>query len=801
MEVLILLILIVLLFVVLSAKNNLADRLSSLERTIEELKDRIAKTTVEPPISPRQEGRHEEQEKQVLTQRPKPVEPVKQPELARPERPVVIEPVIPPVISRTPVVQETPKDPENVLSSVGNRRGGFFEKNADLEKFIGENLANKIGIAILVLGIGYFVKLAIDREWITENGRVFIGILCGGVLLAIAHRLRKSFAAFSSVLVGGGIAVLYFTIAIAFHEYHIFTSATAFILMVLITSFSVILSLGYNRVELAVLAILGGFGSPFMVSTGEGNYIVLFTYILILNGGMLVLAYHKKWKIVNIICYVFTILIFGTWLTTKFDAQNTSMIRNSLIFATLFYFIFFAKNIINNIRQRVAFTATEFVMLLSNTFLYFSAGLMILNNETGNDFKGLFTSALGIFNFIFAYTLYKKMNVDRNLVFMLIGLVLTFISLTAPIQLEGNYITLFWSAEAVLLLWLGQKSGIQLIKIASIIVVALMVISLMIDWKQIYFDVSTPLTIVLNKGYITSLVSIASLFLTARLLKKEQNLPLVNVVNYSIAITFGTLLIVYISNLLELRHQLMSYVDSFSEQEIIIGSYNIFFLMALLMVERSIKISDDIKNVSPLLGIIAMMAYLLYYHQIIIDSRNEFIEGTATPSGFIFHYLLIGLLITAVALSLRKLNVFTSFAESTANAHWWIYTFFFVFLASAELDHTVVLLASSETLTVEYLLAQNHKIGYPILWGVTSFILIAIGLRRKIKSLRIISLALLSITLLKLFIVDLRGISDAGKIAAFTSLGILLLIVSFMYQRIKKLLMADSTETETEKTA
>ncbi|MBA3899851.1 MAG: DUF2339 domain-containing protein, partial [Bacteroidetes bacterium] len=138
---------------------------------------------------------------------------------------------------------------------------GFFDRNPDMEKFIGENLANKIGIAILVLGIGFFVKYAIDQDWINEIGRVFIGIICGGILIGIAHRLRKTFTAFSSVLVGGGIAVLYFTIAIAFHEYQIFSQTQAFLLMAGITAFSVLLSLGYNKQELAVLSILGGFGT------------------------------------------------------------------------------------------------------------------------------------------------------------------------------------------------------------------------------------------------------------------------------------------------------------------------------------------------------------------------------------------------------------------------------------------------------------------------------------------------------------------------------------------------------------
>jgi uncharacterized membrane protein len=193
---------------------------------------------------------------------------------------------------------------------------------------------------------------------------VFIGICCGGLLLGVAHRLRKSFTAFSSVLVGGGIAVLYLTIAIAFHEYGIFSQTVAFVLMIIITGFTILLSLSYNRVELAILAILGGFGSPFMVSSGEGNYIVLFTYILILNSGMLVLAYYKKWNLVNIIAYIFTLILFGSWIGGKFDGNNPSMIQGGLIFATLFYIVFFCMNIVNNIREKASFKALEIILLL-----------------------------------------------------------------------------------------------------------------------------------------------------------------------------------------------------------------------------------------------------------------------------------------------------------------------------------------------------------------------------------------------------------------------------------------------------
>jgi uncharacterized membrane protein len=86
---------------------------------------------------------------------------------------------------------------------------------------------------------------------------------------------------------------------------------------------------------------------------------------------------------------------------------------------------------------------------------------------------------------------------------------------------------------------------------------------------------------------------------------------------------------------------------------------------------------------------------------------------------------------------------------------------------------------------------QTNKVGFPILWGLCAFALMFTGLRQKNKNLRIIALSLFTLTLLKLFIYDIRGISEGGKIAAFISLGVLLLVISFMYQNLKRLILTD----------
>ena len=805
MEVLLLILGIVILVILITMKSDLAGKLDRMQKMIDELTRELKKIRSLP-----EQGKPETSTKERAVSQPTP-----EPFIPKVEKPVFEEiKEVPEVIKEAPTkIPEAKSVPvEEVVHQAFSKpriaplpaqpvrkenkapKPGFFERNPDLEKFIGENLANKVGIGILVLGIGFFVKYAIDQEWINEIGRVFIGILCGGVLIGVAHRMRKTFAAFSSVLVGGGIAILYLTIFIAFHEYQLFSQVAAFILMVIITGFTILLSLAYNRIELAILAILGGFGSPFMVSTGEGNYVVLFTYVLILDVGMLVLAYYKKWNLVNIIAYIFTLLLFGSWLGARFDGNNISMIVGAIIFATLFYLVFFAMNIVNNIKERTPFETIEISMLLSNTFLYYAAGMVILNNEHGEMFKGLFTASLGIFNFVFAYLLYKNERVDKKLVFLLIGLVLTFISLAAPIQLEGNHITLFWSAEAVLLLWLSQKSGIKLMKIVSVIVMGLMIISLIMDWGQVYFDYTQSLTVIFNKGYITSIVSLASLVLTLYFLKNETSESVIPVNGYRAVITLVGVLAAYFANLLELRFHLIHGQFELSAQEIIIGSYSMLFIVLLQIFEKKLKVHDEFKPLFALWGVLGIVAYLFFYHNQIIDARNAMLDGTANSLGFVFHYLYLIILLIVSVFSLKRTQTLVEFNQKTYNIYSWFYVAFYVFIASAELDHTVVLIAYSPSGSIDHILSQNHKIGFPILWGITSFLLIAIGLKRKLKHLRIISLSLFLLTLLKLFLVDIRGISEGGKIAAFISLGVLLLIVSFMYQRLKKIILADESK-------
>jgi uncharacterized membrane protein len=766
--------------------------LHHLQEELARLREQMQRTSKEGEPGPARSASPVPLSKPETPTAPAPAQP-----LTVPSPPVTVAPPKPEPVLETPRVaafQGIEEDPFFQELEQQPTKPSFFAQRLDWEKFIGENLINKLGIAILVLGIGFFVKYAIDQDWINEVGRVAIGLLAGGALLAVAHRLRKEYKAFSSVLIGGGMAVLYFTIAIAFHEYQIFSQTVAFLLMVGITAFTIFLAIAYDRMELAVLALIGGFGSPFMVSTGEGNYVVLFVFILLLNVGILVLAYFKKWNLLNFIAYVFTIILYGSWFGTRVVDTPTAPFLGALVFATLFYLVFFLMNIIYNVKERRRFTAPEIMLLLSNTFLYYAAGMYVMYHIAGGDYKGLFTILLGVFNFAFAFALYRSNRVDRNLVYLLIGLVLTFLSLSAPIQLEGNYITLFWALEAVLLLWLSQRSGITLIKYASMLVLGLMLVSLLMDWME-YTLSREGLPLLLNKLFITGIVSVASVAGTWWLLRKEEPglLPAQFLKNYHTFIGLLFVFLLYLVLLLELQHQLEHSSLSPDTQLLFLGFFHFLYLLGLLW--QTHRLAQPIYvRVTMSLSLVAVLAYMTNLQPATSHLRNGYLfNQTETLAAFLSHYLPLLTLVVVMAVVLRRIHKTDTFNSLLGKISLWLASAAGVILLSFELEHLWLLAAHPSSELLYHTQRQVYKIGFPILWGMCSFILMALGMARKLKTLRIISLTLFSVALLKLFIFDVRDMSEGGKIAAFICLGVLLLVISFMYQKLKNMILADTS--------
>jgi len=717
------------------------------------------------------------------------------PLVAIPQEHTMQSPSIPPPKISQKSGAQIPEKNENFYREISNEKKkneiplAKEKKATDWEKFVGENILSKIGIVVLVLGLGFFVKFAIDNNWIGIVGRVLVGFACGGILLGIGYRMREKYKDFSAVLAGGGFAAFYLTVTIAYQIYHIFNQPLAFSLTVLITAFSVAFALLYDRQELAIFSLVGGFASPFMVSSGGGSYLILFSYITILDLGMLALAYFKRWRWVNFFDYIGTLLILFTWL---FVRPGTIPFRGTLFFCTIFYLIFFLMNMVYNLKLNQKFKAGEITMLLSNVFIYFSLGYWLLGNFAVS-YRGAFTLGIAILNFVPAWLFYKHENADKNLLYLLVGIVLTFVCLAGPIQLNGHHITLFWSAESVLLIWLFLKSKMPLLKHTSALMWMLAILSLLASWYRFYgsLQAETHLHILFNNAVLTSFFSLLAILVYRNQLAKVENESFVLIFEtklFKLISEVVFFILLYSAVMCELRYQLLFYQYPSIQIVSYTGFFNYLFVSALI---SYLWQQNRGFYVIWVLSLLSVCLYLFYYQHQFSLLRDRLLQTSgAGMFPFYFRYLSIFLLFyICYYLVIVSLVLFSEKGREYKMAVW-ISAFVLVFASSAELVSLAAQIPHSGAIGSNAVAINDaRKIGFPVLWGIFSFIMMFLGMKIGNKQLRIVSLSLFSLTILKLFVFDVWEMSPIGKIISFISLGILLLIVSFLYQKLKRIII------------
>ena len=648
------------------------------------------------------------------------------------------------------------------------------QKKVNYEKFIGENLFGKIGILVFVIGVGFFVKYAIDKDWINETLRTVLGFLTGSALLVVAERLQKKYRTFSSLLAGGAFAVFYLTVAIAFHFYHLFPQTVAFIILIVITLFMSILSVLYDRRELAIISLVGGFLAPFIVSSGDGNYMVLFTYISILNLGMFGLSIYKKWGELPVIAFVFTYLVMGLFLLTGYSTGTAIISVHLFAFATLFYFIFLLP-ILSILRiEAIKKNRGLLLVIITNNFIYLLLGILFLRNmELAFKSEGLLSLFIAIINLVLVIWLRMSKKDYKFLIYAMLGLVLTFVSITIPIQLDGNYITLFWAAEMVLLLWLYVKSKIWIYERATLVLMGLTLISYLMDVSAVILSSPSSDTIFLNSSFATSLfVGLAagafalmmghyrSLFSESRCLRYVPWNPVMLLTSAAI---------LYYTFMAEFSLHLAGATRS--------GMMLVFTSAAILILSYAFKKRFPIEQCTiPYLAGLGVNV-LIYAINIWGD---QWAHMSLSP--VLLRWLAAAFIIVNLYYVARQ--YYTIIGLKT---HSTVYLNVLALLLWLTMVRSFLWQAGVE----------DFDAGFSVSLSIAGFVQMALGMRLHQKVLRIISLSTFGIVLLKLILKDLWAMPTIGKIIVFIILGLILLVLSFLYQKLKGVLFKnDEDETD-----
>ena len=248
---------------------------------------------------------------------------------------------------------------------------------------------------------------------------------------------------------------------------------------------------------------------------------------------------------------------------------------------------------------------------------------------------------------------------------------------------------------------------------------------------------------------------------------------------------------IYAAGAWEIYYQFLTRLPGTAIYALYLQLYTIAFIVLILQIFKS-SVSFTLLKLT--LTITGMVLYFFNLRTNYAISLEMLTTGNNSIH-FIAHWIsaaLLTWLLYDLIVYFRKQN---EKVRSYEIPFTWIAAACLIFLLSVEMHHIIMWMNYRSTGDWVYWENLYYKAGLSILWGLCSFSMMWLGMKHTFKTLRIISLTLFTVTIIKLFFFDIKNIPPGGKIAAFILLGVLLLIVSFMYQRLKKMIIDDKEKS------
>lgn len=345
-----------------------------------------------------------------------------------------------------------------------------------LENFIGLKLINFVGIIVLIIGLTIGVKYVIDINLISPAMRIGLTYIAGTVLFLISLRLRKNYEVFSMILFSGSMASVYFTTFAAYEYYALISATPAFILMLVFTSFTVYNAIKYDKQEIAILGLVGAYGIPFFVRGNSENIIALFSYIFIINAGVLLISFKKYWLSLMYISFFTTWLIYLSWLSLYATGNNYT---KGILFAFAFFSFFLLNSFAFKAIKRLSINSNDTFLIITNTvFLYFS--LIVLYKAYGMQATENITLSFGIIYLLAALAVKRFFSAQHHLYNGFFCVSLTALITYAGIRYAGFTLTIVWVAMAVALFVAGVLFRLKLFRVAAILLFGATLVKLLL---------------------------------------------------------------------------------------------------------------------------------------------------------------------------------------------------------------------------------------------------------------------------------------------------------------------------------
>lgn len=482
--------------------SNLIARLQALEKQVGELSRKLSKQ----PAA----GRGETVTPAPAAETPAaaPGQPeAPQEEKAEPAKPA-IQPVSPPAPAPPPVAEGPAEQPEAAFTGL------------DWEALIAGRWLNRIGIVAVIFGAAFFLKLEAESDWLGPAGRTALWLLIGAGILVWSEWLhRRQWLFFANSITGLGGGLLYLTVfgAWNFYDPPVLPQTAAFAGLVLVTAVLITVAVRRDSQTVALMGLLGGLLTPILMSTGADRQVELFTYLLILNGGVMAVAHWRGWRSLDLLALGGTLVYFTGWYGKFYSPDR---LVSTLSFATLFFAEFSALPVLQarSGRDDSRLHGSQVALVLINASWFLAA----LHAMLYRDYRWELTFAMVALTgaHLAVVRLLPPRGPEENpsvtrLLFA--GLALTFITLAIPIRLEGKWITIAWAVEGAMLVWSGYRAHVRQLRWAALVLFGIVGVRVLL-----LLDAPEPPMAFFNARFAIFLVTVVAFLVSAFIFHRNR---------------------------------------------------------------------------------------------------------------------------------------------------------------------------------------------------------------------------------------------------------------------------------------
>ena len=459
--------------------SKLYNRLFQLTQDIKRLKEKLSEHTSQKGLSPSSQATPEKpplviKEEERLQEIPVQA-PIEAPAVTSAEEVVEAadikpteeqaekaEPTLPEVSVPTETIEEQPQPVKSLIARVDR------EQWIKLEEKLGKQWMTWVGAVVLFLSAGFFVKYAFEHGWLTEWGRVILGVIAGIVVIILGERfLRREMRSLGQGLVGAGLAILYVSLYAAYGFYELLPQPITFILLALVVICGMVLAIIHDTIAISFLSLLGGFLTPLLLSTGRDSRDALFAYIVLLDLGVLGVAFFKRWRIIDILAFVGTWALFTGWYIRFHNSPTYSTLPTVLWLAAI-YVIFLLQPFVFHLRSGTPIVGERFFLAVSNAAGMFGWVYTILHT-THKHILGFITLGMSASYLVLGSLTRKRLRNDERAVFGFIALSVMFLTIAIPIHLDFHGVTVAWAVKVPVLLYLAYKYSYLPVRIGVLI--------------------------------------------------------------------------------------------------------------------------------------------------------------------------------------------------------------------------------------------------------------------------------------------------------------------------------------------